>query len=559
MNSGPSNKNPNRLIAEAKDIFAINMELGGQLEEAYLHVSEHILNNLANMEDVLKQDSFNLSGSSKLLLLTRDIYFTNIEFEVSSEHAHINAGQYFIEHSDNLANASESKLIQEEPTPEPLKEKRSLLTSYESQGSKRAKQTHENKPTFASEHSAGFNGQDFFWYQYETEENERNLYSRCEEDDLNDHSYSEYDSIEDYSDEYPVDHELPEASVSRIMTNEEHITQLKSVIRSADNYVQIASYGICMEVLNQIKDDIIRLRSKGVVIHFFNSDKKPCSSEVMQFIKDNKICYEVIQTHAKFLFADSHITAIGSFNWLASDSSRYQNGKNGTLVISGDQICAGLTSQIGVYMRQYIYRRQGNLAAMSSFRGLETTNTPIYFELKDGSKLTYLATLDAHRLFINSAFEIAKKTLTICCPFINPFSGFLTDLPPTLLAKTANRGVKIRLICNSADVYKLNKAYGHLLKLHRNIEVVATEHLHQKTLTVDDDIIADGSFNWMSASRDEQSTYHNCELTMVYEGSKAKVLIDAFNKSMSLQEKPELHDNRDPDVKTNSRIRPKAT
>ncbi|MGE3317846.1 MAG: phospholipase D-like domain-containing protein [Candidatus Berkiella sp.] len=546
MNSGPSKKNPKGLIAEAQDIFAINMELGGQLEQAYLHVSEHILKNLTNMEDFLKQEPFNLSHSTKLLLLTREIYFANTAFEVSTEQAHVSAGQYFIEHSKDLANEVEPKPYQEESTHEPLKGKRSLLTSYESQSSKRAKQAHENKPTFAIERSGGVNGQEFFWYQ----QDESDQYDDNEEVNLSD------DLDIDYSDLYSYDHELPEASVSRIMTNEEHISRLNSILRDADNYVMIASYGISIEMLNQIKDDIIRLRSKGVGIHFFNSDQKPCSPEVMQFIHDNKICYEVIQTHAKFLFTDGHIAAIGSFNWLASDSSRYQNGKNGTLVISGKQICAGLTSQIMVYMRQYIYKRQGNFTAMSSFRDLETTNTPIYFELNDGSKLTYLATLDAHRLFLNSAFNIARNTLTICCPFINASSGFLNDLPPTLLAKTANRGVKIRIMCNRPDVYKLNQAYSDLLKLHRNIEVMPTEHLHQKTLLVDDHLIAEGSFNWMSASRDETSRFHNCELTMVYEGSKAKILIDAFNKSMGLQEKPALSDNRDPDVKTNSGIRP---
>ncbi|MGE4350358.1 MAG: phosphatidylserine/phosphatidylglycerophosphate/cardiolipin synthase family protein [Candidatus Berkiella sp.] len=529
-------KSANELIMVAKDIFSISIELDTELKDAYIHASEYILKNLTNITYFAnRQDRSKWPDSIKLLMLTRNTYLSFFNSGEPSENAHASAGKYFIENAKNLSGEMESKYKQSEDCHVSLKRERSFLPSYEEQSSnphKRPRVDENDKIESLIDYTGGTNGQDFFGYQYDSDE-------------------SEDDSCIDL---YPQ--ALPDANVSRITTTQEHLELLKSVIREADNYVQIASYGICIEILNEIKDELLKLKSKGVGIHFYNSDRKPCSAEVMKFIQDNNICYNVMQLHAKFLMSDGHIAAIGSFNWLSSDSFKYSNGSNGSLVISGE-ICAALSSQISVYVRQYIYKAQGKNDAITSFRNLGTTNTHIYFDLNDGSTLTYLPTLDAHRKFINAAFEMAKSSLTLCSPFIyyssssSSSSDFLMDLPPRLLAKTANRGVKIRVICGSACAHKLHEAYGLLLKAHRNIELVPTNNMHQKTLVVDEHLIAEGSFNWLSASRDEKSSYHNCELTIVCEGPKAKPLIDSFNQKMNLRPQAglQLTDNKIVDIK----------
>ncbi len=401
-----------------------------------------------------------------------------------------------------------------------------LLSSFEMQNSKFHKLSSETpKKNFLSDYLEDMSGNQFFWYQDE------DIYDKGFESTISSGEESENEK------------ECLEANVSRITTNEQHISLLKSVVKGTNNYVQIASYGISMDILDQIKDDIAELQSKGVGIHFYNSDQKPCSTDVLNFIQQNKICYQQIQMHSKFLFSDGQIAAIGSFNWLSSDAARYSNGKNATLVISGDQICRGLSSQISVFIRQYIYKKQKKFDSIASFRRIGTTNMPVYFDLNDGSKLTYVPTLEAHRKFLDAAFEMAKNSLTLCCPFVNESSEFLIDLSPRRLVKTANRGVKVRIICKNLDIEKFRRIYSKILT-HRNICFIpAGNDLHQKTLVVDEHLIAEGSFNWMSASRDEESYYHKNELTLVYEGGKAKPLIDAFNQSLNLQTKSELNDN----------------
>jgi len=123
-------KSISELIKETKDILATNMELGWDLVQSYIHVSEHILNNLTNMAPLVnKQDPMYWSDSMKILMLTRDIYIAGVDFGESSENAHANAGKYFVENIKNLRSDVEPDLIQSEPMDEPLKRKRSLLVS----------------------------------------------------------------------------------------------------------------------------------------------------------------------------------------------------------------------------------------------------------------------------------------------------------------------------------------------------------------------------------------------------------------------------------------------
>lgn len=56
-------------------------------------------------------------------------------------------------------------------------------------------------------------------------------------------------------------------------------------------------------------------------------------------------------------------------------------------------------------------------------------------------------------------------------------------------------------------------------------------NFHLKTLIVDDEVITEGSFNWLSAVRDEESEFHNHEATLLVRGSAASTLIQQFYDS----------------------------
>jgi len=61
-----------------------------------------------------------------------------------------------------------------------------------------------------------------------------------------------------------------------------------------------------------------------------------------------------------------------------------------------------------------------------------------------------------------------------------------------------------------------------------NVHLILHPNFHLKTIIVDEHTIAEGSFNWLSAIRDETSDSHNHEATIVARGKVAARLIDHF-------------------------------
>tara|TARA_R110002110_G_scaffold415856_1_gene658390 strand:- start:31613 stop:33370 length:1758 start_codon:yes stop_codon:yes gene_type:complete len=399
---------------------------------------------------------------------------------------------------------------------------------------------------YSTYYTDGVDGNYFFWYQYndETLINE-NPGSVNEHDSYDDEPsiYENSGSVYDYAlyNVQPPIYSLlnqstsyKESSISRVNTHEEHVEFLKNSIMKADNAILISSYGISMSLLQKIEKEIASVRSTGIGVLFFNSDRKPCSPEVMNFIKKYNIMYEKIKSHSKVVAVDDDVIAVGSYNWLSSDGASYKDGLNGSLVLLGEELCQGWHSQFRVFFRQYIHKIHGNIEKTTSFKSIGTTDMPVYFDQRDGSRLTYLPTLNAHRKFLDSIFNIAQTSLTICVPFINKNSGFLEDLPAKKFVKAANRGVNITIVCQEKYVSKLKDIYGSFLESHKNITLISKSNLHGKSIVIDECLIAEGSFNWMSASRSEDSPYYNHEITIVCEGPMAKPLINDFNKRMQL-------------------------
>ncbi|MGH1403824.1 MAG: hypothetical protein ACRBDL_06235 [Alphaproteobacteria bacterium] len=58
------------------------------------------------------------------------------------------------------------------------------------------------------------------------------------------------------------------------------------------------------------------------------------------------------------------------------------------------------------------------------------------------------------------------------------------------------------------------------------IDIIGVKGTHCKTLAYDDAFYMNGSFNWLSAPRDEASKYHNRERSTLSRGSKLKSIID---------------------------------
>lgn len=143
--------------------------------------------------------------------------------------------------------------------------------------------------------------------------------------------------------------------------------------------------------------------------------------------------------------------------------------------------------------------------------------------------ITRLSTLLDHRDFIRDAFEIAQERIIFCSPFLNPLSGFSIDFTRERILSALEREVDVTFVLNKQqrNVNGLKRYFGQTITTHPHFRIARMEKFHSKTAVVDNTVY-EGSFNWLSACRDERKRYHSHEAGWVIRDPKAEESINAF-------------------------------
>ena len=135
-------------------------------------------------------------------------------------------------------------------------------------------------------------------------------------------------------------------------------------------------------------------------------------------------------------------------------------------------------------------------------------------------------TLERHRNALHEALTQSKKRLLIESAYLS-INAIERDNILSLLKQAIERGVECLLIYDIA--YNQDKAIAaRALEAFKKeeIDIMGVKGTHCKTLAYDDAFYMNGSFNWLSAPRDEASKYHNRERSTLSRGSELKTLID---------------------------------
>jgi hypothetical protein len=155
------------------------------------------------------------------------------------------------------------------------------------------------------------------------------------------------------------------------------------------------------------------------------------------------------------------------------------------------------------------------------------------------SSTRFLTTRVEHVAFLKDAFGKAQQYITIVSPYISSYAIEADDLEDTIL-EAQFRGVTVSVYTDK----KLDAAPGGDIKENaergRNIlrgllcDLHIVDKVHAKTLMVDGILIATGSFNWLSAVRNDASAYANLEHTLVIDNSDlAAKFTESAMKSIS--------------------------
>lgn len=343
-----------------------------------------------------------------------------------------------------------------------------------------------------------------------------------------------HDMEEDYGPQRKRVKQQTSTEIKRLSTVNGHIEYLQEAISSSTNSILITSYGVDDDAFENgnLYDLLSKARKRGVKIYLYNIDSKNIEDRPFKFFEDCQISYDVTYTHAKLLAVDDTRVAIGSFNWL----SKANDWKNATLCFSGEE-CSDLIPLLWKDLKYYRNLQFDNHRQINRYKNNSQNSFSYVWELEDSTTLTYLHSLDSHRDFISDVFEQAKAKVVFCMPFINQKSGYQEDFDKKLLTETIKRKVHIYFISRVEDpnLSSFKNYLGSLLN-SEFMHLVPVSDIHLKTVIIDDTTIAEGSFNWLSASRDEESEFHNHEVTLVLEGKESKKLIQDFYKSSVGQE-----------------------
>ena len=158
----------------------------------------------------------------------------------------------------------------------------------------------------------------------------------------------------------------------------------------------------------------------------------------------------------------------------------------------------------------------------------------ILFPDKDKSiSFSHCYTLEEHRAILKECFRKAEKELIICSPFIS-VKAIKEDNIIDLIRETVNRNVKVFIITDEKfDIQdgqlKDNSKKGREIIQSSGATLIIHPKIHSKTICVDNKMFIVGSFNWLSAVRNEERAKK--EDSVVLEGDVTKN-IDDFKKNI---------------------------
>ncbi len=142
-----------------------------------------------------------------------------------------------------------------------------------------------------------------------------------------------------------------------------------------------------------------------------------------------------------------------------------------------------------------------------------------------------ISSLEAHREILEQAFSDAQDCVVISSPFITQ-SAIKEDNITAQIKRAVDRGVSVKIFYDS----KLNTGRRHELKDSLKLlsdagaEVIHKARLHSKVLYIDNKMIIESSFNWLSAVRDQSSDYQRYESSLLYRGTMAAKMIADVQK-----------------------------
>lgn len=144
---------------------------------------------------------------------------------------------------------------------------------------------------------------------------------------------------------------------------------------------------------------------------------------------------------------------------------------------------------------------------------------------------TRINTLDGHRDLLTRAFVESHRRVLIVSPYLSP-NALEADAVPEAIRAAKERGVEVSVAFDESLARSNLKSQDQVLRVVSQLEnagakVIPCSRIHNKTLAVDSSWIVEGSFNWLSASREPAHRFQRHEASVRCAGTEAAPFITA--------------------------------
>ena len=152
-----------------------------------------------------------------------------------------------------------------------------------------------------------------------------------------------------------------------------------------------------------------------------------------------------------------------------------------------------------------------------------------------------ISTLEKHSRAIKQCFITARERVIIVSPFIS-IEALNADNIPDLIKECISKDISVtvytdKFLDSPKGNLKVNAEKGRKTLIKSGVKLEILKGIHNKCIAVDENILIEGSFNWLSAVRDESNPYYRHEVSQIIQGEEAKIQIGQLIEELSLIER----------------------
>lgn len=200
----------------------------------------------------------------------------------------------------------------------------------------------------------------------------------------------------------------------------------------------------------------------------------------------------------------------------------------------GSAFMHGVVATLAVSLTKAMLTRRKHFSRAAGENSEEAASTDD--PLAVPAHATRIASLEAHRAILREALSTATREVVIVSPTISDAAVAHDDIPG-LIRQARRRGVWVTIYTDSQldtdeNGVRIRSKRGRQMLRDAGARLHVISRVHNKSLSIDDHTLVEGSFNWLSANRNAESPHQKFETSWMTRGGAVAQNIVRLKREM---------------------------